>query len=229
MPTSINPHSRTTIRASRITVRNRILRVVGASTRKHYSSPHGGVALAYASWNQARGRTFCCLGMLTWRAALTETATPEPNQGGAETHSNLLDRGFAIECGFMTSGYNVLYIVAFGTSPMLDRTWCCASGAKKHLDRVLKNLHNQEEHISTITPRPNLMMITNPDSDFKVRLQRHCHFTPPASPIVACGNCLNPLPRTLGSMLAVAGVIFPHDISIEKSGAFSGVMTLSLA
>jgi len=30
-------------------------------------------------------------------------------------------------------------------------------------------------------------------------------------------------------VLAVAGVIFAHDASIEKSGAFSGVITLSKA
>lgn len=51
----------------------------------------------------------------------------------------------------------------------------------------------------------------------------------PPCPIVACGSCSNPLLRILGSVLAVAGVIFAHDASIEKPGAFSGVITLSLA
>jgi hypothetical protein len=122
--------------------------------------------------------------------------------------------------------------VAFGTSPMLDCIWCrCASGVERqnHLGKGSrkKTYANQEEHISTTTPRPN-SRVTNPDSGFEIRLRRHCHFTPPALPIVACGSYSNPLLRILGSVLAVAGVIFAHDTSIENPGAFSGVIALSL-
>ena len=48
-------------------------RVLGSPYRKHRGRAPGGVALPCASQNQAKRKTARRLGMLTWRAALTET------------------------------------------------------------------------------------------------------------------------------------------------------------
>jgi hypothetical protein len=48
---------------------------------------------------------------------------------------------------------------------------------------------------------------------------------PPAFPFVACIKRLNPPSWSLGKLSGVGGVIFAHETSISKPGAFHGEIT----
>jgi hypothetical protein len=78
------------------------------------------------------------------------------------------------------------------------------------------------DHVCHIQAKPDFTRYWIIGSSFSFAPLLSC--TPPAFPLVARIKRLNP-PWSLGKLSGVDGVIFAHETSISKPGAFHGEMT----